>query len=95
MAQGQDLNQAWMTYSLQRIQRLVNKPREKMTDDELSIYTFASNALAGGDPIIAMFARGPGHRLCRVCGAEWNEQREAEHVSGCPMIENDATAGRP
>ena len=85
MAAGQDLSQEWPRYALQRIQRLVNKPREQMTDDELSIYTFASNALAGGDPVIAMFARGPGHRLCRVCGAEWSEAREPEHVSGCPV----------
>ena len=95
MAEGQDLSQAWTTYALQRIQRLVNKPREKMTDDELSIYTFASNALAGGDPVIAMFARGPGHRLCRVCGAEWSEQREPEHVSGCPVIGYRAGIGTP
>lgn len=72
-----DLSQA---HSLQN-----GKPRETMSDDELTIYTFATNALAGGDPIIAMFERGPGHRLCRVCGAEWSEARPAEHVGGCPL----------
>lgn len=85
MADEQDLSRAWTRYALQRIQQLVDRPREQMTDDQLSIYTFASNALAGGDPVIAMFARGPGHRLCRICGAEWNEAREGEHVSGCPL----------
>ena len=95
MAEGQDFEQVWMRYALKRIQGLTNKPREQMTDDELSIYTFASNALAGGDPIIAMFARGPGHRLCRVCGAEWSEHRKPEHVSGCPVIENGADISMP
>ena len=86
MADEQDLSRAWLKYALQRIQQLVDKPREQMSDDELIIYTFASNALAGGDPVIALFARGPGHRLCRICGAEWSEAREAEHVSGCPLV---------
>jgi hypothetical protein len=76
--------QEWAAYSLTRIRKLVDKPREDMTDDELSIFTFASNALAGGDPVIATFERGPGHRLCRVCGAEWARGMNADHVSGCP-----------
>jgi hypothetical protein len=74
----------WTRYALARIQALVNKPREEMTDTELSIYTHASGALAGGDPVIALFARGPGHRLCRVCGAEWGTLMSPDHVAGCP-----------
>ncbi|GAA2149549.1 hypothetical protein FHX52_2640 [Humibacillus xanthopallidus] len=53
---------AWMHYALTRIRTLVDKPREDMTDDELSIFTFAQNALAGGDPVIAAPARGLGVR---------------------------------
>lgn len=75
---------AWMTYALQRIRAIVDIPREHMTDDELSIYTFASNALAGGEPIIPIVARGAGHRLCRVCLAEWSVHMTPDHVSGCP-----------
>lgn len=74
----------WMAYALNRIRTLVDLPREKMTDDQLSIYTFAANALVGGDPVIAFFDRGPGHRLCRVCLAEWGLGMPADHVSGCP-----------
>ncbi len=80
-----DLQYAWTRYALRRIQQLVDKPREQMTDDQLSIYTFAANALAGGDPVIALFTRGPGHRLCRICGAEWSTARISEHVAGCPL----------
>lgn len=79
------LERDWARYALTRIQTLVDKPRDEMTDVELSIYTFASTALAGGDAVIAMIARGPGHRLCRVCGAEWSELMTADHVSGCPV----------
>jgi hypothetical protein len=86
MKQDEQLRSAWTRYALTRIQQIVDKPRDEQTDDELSIYSFAANALAGGDPVIALFARGPGHRLCRVCGAEWSESREAEHVSGCPVV---------
>jgi hypothetical protein len=81
----EELAREWARYSLTRIRRLVDKPREDMTDDELSIFTFASNALAGGDPIIPNFDRGPGHRLCRVCGAEWASTMLADHISGCPV----------
>ena len=77
---------AWAQYALTRIKSEVDKPREEMTDAELSIYTFATNALAGGDAVIAIFNRGPGHRLCRVCGAEWGPGMSADHVSGCPAI---------
>ena len=76
---------AWLRYALANIQSLVDKDRDDMTDTELSVYTFASNALAGGDPVIAFFARGPGHRLCRVCGAEWGPLMTPDHVSGCPV----------
>lgn len=85
MEQDAELRTAWTRYALARIQKIVDKPRDEQTDDELSIYSFAANALAGGDPVIALFARGPGHRLCRVCGAEWSETRAPEHVSGCPI----------
>ena len=80
-----DFEHTWVRYALERIKQLVDKPREEMTEDELSIYTFAANALAGGDPVIAMVTRGPGQRLCRLCGAEWSSSRMAEHVSGCPV----------
>lgn len=84
MAQD-DLTATWQRYALEQILALVDKDRDRMTDDELSIYTYAANALAGGDPTIAMFERGPGFRLCRVCGAEWSLARAPEHVSGCPV----------
>lgn len=74
----------WMHYALTRIRALVDKPRESMTDAELSIYTFATAALAGGDPIIPMIERGKA-RLCRVCGAEWPMQAPAAHIAGCPV----------
>ena len=82
-----DFKLQWYEYALTCIRALVDKPREDMTDDELSIYTYASNALAGGDPTIAMFARGPGHRLCRLCGAEWSSLMAPDHVHGCPISE--------
>lgn len=75
----------WSRYALTRIRELVDKPREEMSDAEFSIYTFATSALAGGDPIVALVARGSGHRLCRVCGAEWGPLMNPDHVSGCPM----------
>ncbi|MEO6702307.1 MAG: hypothetical protein ABI140_01200 [Jatrophihabitantaceae bacterium] len=84
MTESGSFERAWTRYALARIQALVNKPREDMTDIELSIYTHASGALAGGDPVIALFARGPGHRLCRVCGAEWSMLMAPEHVADCP-----------
>lgn len=83
---GDDFQDVWRRYALGRIQHLVDKPRESQTDDELSIYTFAANALAGGDPVISIFERGPGYRLCRICGAEWSGSRAAEHISGCPVV---------
>jgi hypothetical protein len=76
---------AWSRYALTRIRAVVDRPREDMTDDDLTIYTLASNALAGGDPTIALFARGPGHRLCRICGAEWSSLMLPDHVAGCPL----------
>lgn len=75
----------WMRYALIRIRNLVDRPRDEMSEDELSIYTFAQNALAGGDPVMRVIARGPGVRLCRVCLAEWNEAMSADHVHGCPL----------
>lgn len=75
----------WMRYALTRIRNLVDRPREDMSEDVLSIYTFAQNALAGGDPVMRLIARGPGVRLCRICLAEWNERIAADHVHGCPM----------
>ena len=74
--------QAWMRYALGQIRALVDKPRADMTSDELTIYTFASAALAGGDPVIASVER-MGRRLCRVCGAEWAPNLPADHISGC------------
>jgi hypothetical protein len=79
-----ELTLPWLVYALTRIQQLVDIPREKMTDDQLSVYTFASNALAGGDPVIAFVDRGPGRRLCRLCLAEWSASGVADHVHGCP-----------
>jgi hypothetical protein len=79
-----ELTLPWLVYALTRIQRLVDLPREHMTDDQLSVYTFASNALAGGDPVIAFVDRGPGRRLCRLCLAEWSAVGVADHVHGCP-----------
>lgn len=76
---------AWMRYALQRIRDLVDKPRESMTDDELSVYTFAQNALAGGEPVMRLLARGPGVQLCRLCLAEWSAAMVADHVHGCPL----------
>jgi hypothetical protein len=76
---------AWYRYALTEIMTLVDRDRDEMSEDELSIYTFACNALAGGDPVIAVFERGPGHRLCRVCGAEWSSMMSEDHVAGCPV----------
>jgi len=75
----------WMRYALLRIRHLVDKPRERMTEDELTIYTFAQNALSGGEPVIRAFARGPGVYLCRLCLAEWSGNLAADHVHRCPM----------
>lgn len=75
----------WLRYALQRIRTLVDRPRADMSEDELSIFTFAQNALAGGDPVIRVFERGPGVRMCRICLAEWNEHLPADHVHGCPL----------
>ena len=83
----------WHRYALRRIQELVDKPRDELTDDELSIYTFAANALAGGDAVIAFVERGPGHRLCRLCGAEWGSLMAADHVAGCPVTGAAHTTG--
>lgn len=80
-----DLSRAWRTYALSRIRQLVDLPREQMSDEQLSVYTFAANALAGGDPVIAAVARGPGQRLCRVCLAEWSSLMTADHAHGCPV----------
>ncbi len=85
MDSAEVLRSEWMAYALTRIQSLVDLPRHAMTDDQLSIYTYAGNALAGGDPVIAFFDRGPGRRLCRVCLAEWGPLTPADHVSGCPV----------
>ncbi len=85
MTEDELFERTWARYALTRIRELVNKPAEDMSDTELSIYSYASNALAGGDPIIAAVARGPGHRLCRLCGAEWSSLMAADHVSGCPL----------
>ena len=83
---GEDVSDsAWMRYALSRIRSVVDKPREDMTDDELSIFTFAQNALAGGDPVIAALARGLGVRLCRICLAEWSRRSTPDHVHGCPL----------
>lgn len=82
-----ELTLPWLAYALTRIRQLVDIPRERMTDDQLSIYTFAANALAGGDPVIAFVDRGPGRRLCRLCLAEWNAVVGPDHVHGCPMGE--------
>lgn len=79
-----DFQQQWYRYALEQIRALSDRAREEMTDVELSIYTYASNALAGGEPTIPIFERGPGHRLCRICGAEWSAQMHPDHVSGCP-----------
>jgi hypothetical protein len=80
-----ELALAWSRYALGRIRVVVDKPREDMTDDELTVYTHAASALAGGDPTIALFVRGPGHRLCRICGAEWSSLMPPDHVAGCPL----------
>jgi hypothetical protein len=74
----------WMHYALTRIRALVDRPREDMTDDELRIYTLATAALAGGEPIIPLVERGAA-RLCRICGAEWPLRGHAAHVAGCPI----------
>jgi hypothetical protein len=87
-----ELTLPWLVYALTRIQKLVDMPREKMTDDQLSVYTFASNALAGGDPVIAFVDRGPGRRLCRLCLAEWSSSGVADHVHGCPLGESGRTS---
>lgn len=81
----------WMRYALTRIRGYVDRPREDMSEDELSIFTFVQNALAGGDPVMRVIARGPGMRLCRICLAEWNDLGSADHVHGCPM----STAAAP
>ncbi|GAA3219962.1 hypothetical protein GCM10017691_03840 [Pseudonocardia petroleophila] len=83
--------EVWMRYALVRIQELVDKPRADMTDTELAIYTFATAALSGGQPIVPLGSPGlravePARaRLCRVCGAEWPLRGAAEHVAGCPI----------
>lgn len=77
--------QDWMRYALTRIRTHVDRPREDMSEDELSIFTFAQNALAGGDPVIRVIGRGPGVQLCRICLAEWHERGSADHVHGCPL----------
>lgn len=88
--------EVWMRYALVRIQELVDKPRADMTDTELAIYTFATAALSGGQPIIPLGTPGlrsvengsaetDRARLCRVCGAEWPLRGAAEHVAGCPI----------
>lgn len=82
---GRDDNPDWMRYALVRIRDLVDRPREDMSDDQLSIYTFAQNALAGGEPVIRLLGRGPGVHLCRICLAEWNVALPADHVHGCPL----------
>lgn len=91
---GAELSElTWARYALTRIRELVDKSRDEMSDAEFSIFTHASTALAGGDPVIALIARGPGHRLCRVCGAEWGPLMNPDHVSGCP-ISQQSTAGQ-
>lgn len=75
----------WMRYALQRIHRIVDKPRTEMTEDEFTIFTFAQNALALGDPVIAAPVRGAGARLCRVCLAEWTHRSTPDHVHRCPV----------
>lgn len=82
--------EAWMRYALQRIRTVVDRPREAMSEDELTIFTFAQNALASGDPVMRAIARGPGVRMCRVCLAEWNETVPADHVYGCPLSASSA-----
>ncbi|RHW25013.1 hypothetical protein D0Z08_21465 [Nocardioides immobilis] len=77
--------EAWMRYALSRIRTLVDQPREDMSEDEFSIFTFAQNALAGGEPVIRSIERGPGVRLCRICLAEWNDAVPVDHVHGCPL----------
>lgn len=83
--------EVWMRYALVRIRELVDKPHAEMTETELSIYTFATAALSGGQPIIPLgtpdlHAVGAERaRLCRVCGAEWPLRGAAEHVAGCPI----------
>lgn len=77
--------EAWMRYALGRIRTLVDHPREDMSEDELSIFTFAQNALAGGETVIRSIERGPGVRLCRICLAEWNDVVPVDHVHGCPL----------
>lgn len=84
MTADEEFRQAWMRYALGRIRTLVDLPREKMSDEQLSVYTFAANALAGGDPVIAFVDRGPGHRLCRLCLAEWSSLMTPDHAHGCP-----------
>jgi len=74
----------WMQYALTRIRALVDKPRAEMTDTELAVYTFATNALTGGEPVIPL-VDGHAARLCRICGAEWGLRAPAEHVAGCPV----------
>lgn len=78
-------SQDWMRYALTRIRMHVNLPREDMSEDQLSIFTFAQNALAGGDPVMRVIARGPGMHMCRICLAEWGQLGLADHVHGCPM----------
>lgn len=81
----------WLRYALQRIHRIVDKPRAQMTEDEFTIFTFAQNALALGEPVIAAPARGAGARLCRVCLAEWTYWSAPDHVHACPV----GARGRP
>lgn len=49
----------WMRYALVRIRELVDKPRTELTDTEPSIYTFATSALSGGEPIIPLVTPAP------------------------------------
>jgi len=60
MTHDEQLERDWARYALTRIRALVDKRREDMSDTDFSIYTFASSALVGGDPVIALLARGPG-----------------------------------
>lgn len=85
MKPDDEFTRAWMAYALTRIQQLVDAPREAMTEQQLDVYTFAANALAGGDAVIAFFDRGPRHRLCRVCLAEWSSLMSPDHAHECPV----------
>jgi hypothetical protein len=47
----------WMRFALIRIREIVDRP--DMTADELRIYTLATSALTGGDPVIPLHRRPP------------------------------------